>query len=85
MRRILACLDVRDGRVVKGVRFAGHRDIGDVVALARRHRDAGADELVLYDIAASPRGARSRPPGASRLQRDLAGEKRRDAAWLRIA
>ena len=55
-RRVIPCLDVRDGRVVKGVRFDGHRDVGDVVALARRHRDAGADELVFYDITASPEG-----------------------------
>ena len=71
MRRILACLDVRDGRVVKGVRFAGHRDIGDVVALARRHRDAGADELVLYDIAASPRGTCADPAWVARVARAI--------------
>lgn len=55
-RRIIPCLDVRDGRVVKGVRFRDHVDMGDIVGLARRYRDAGADELVFYDIAASPRG-----------------------------
>ena len=55
-RRIIACLDVRDGRVVKGVRFRDHVDAGDIVALACRHRDAGADELVFYDITASPQG-----------------------------
>ena len=68
-RRIIACLDVRDGRVVKGVRFAGHRDMGDVVALARRHRDAGADELVFYDIAASPRGTCADPAWVARVAR----------------
>ncbi len=52
--RIIPCLDVRDGRVVKGVRFRNHRDMGDIVALAERYRDAGADELVFYDITASP-------------------------------
>ncbi len=52
--RIIPCLDVRDGRVVKGVRFRDHRDAGDILELARRYRDAGADELVLYDITASP-------------------------------
>jgi imidazole glycerol-phosphate synthase subunit HisF len=52
--RIIPCLDVRDGRVVKGVRFRDHRDMGDIVALAERYRDAGADELVFYDITASP-------------------------------
>ena len=45
-RRIIPCLDVKDGRVVKGVRFEGHADIGDAVALAQRYRDEGADELV---------------------------------------
>lgn len=52
-RRIIACLDVRDGRVVKGVRFEGHVDAGDPLALAQRYRDEGADEIVIYDITAS--------------------------------
>jgi cyclase len=55
-RRIIPCLDVKDGRVVKGVRFEGHADMGDAAELAARYRDAGADELVFYDIAASPEG-----------------------------
>ncbi len=55
-RRIVPCLDVRDGRVVKGVRFRDHVDMGDIVELALRYRDQGADELVFYDIAASPQG-----------------------------
>ncbi len=55
-RRIIPCLDVKDGRVVKGVRFQGHTDIGDAAELAARYRDEGADELVFYDIAASPEG-----------------------------
>jgi imidazole glycerol-phosphate synthase subunit HisF len=54
--RIIPCLDVRDGRVVKGVRFRDHVDMGDIVELAERYRDAGADELVFYDIGASPDG-----------------------------
>lgn len=57
-RRIVPCLDVRDGRVVKGVRFRDHIDVGDSVELAVRYRDEGADELVFYDIAASPQGRR---------------------------
>ncbi len=52
-KRIIACLDVRDGRVVKGVRFAGHVDLGDPGELATRYRDDGADEVVIYDITAS--------------------------------
>ncbi len=55
-RRIIPCLDVRDGRVVKGVRFRDHVDMGDIVELAARYRDEGADELVFYDIGASPDG-----------------------------
>lgn len=55
-RRIIPCLDVADGRVVKGVRFRDHDDVGDIVELAMRYRDAGADELVFYDITASPQG-----------------------------
>ncbi|MDN5873945.1 MAG: imidazole glycerol phosphate synthase subunit HisF [Sinobacteraceae bacterium] len=55
-RRIIACLDVRAGRVVKGLRFRDHRDAGDIVELALRYRDEGVDELVFYDITASPEG-----------------------------
>jgi imidazole glycerol-phosphate synthase subunit HisF len=47
---------VRDGRVVKGVRFRDHRDMGGILELAGRYRDEGADELVFYDISASPAG-----------------------------
>jgi cyclase len=47
---------VRDGRVVKGVRFRDHRIVGDIMELAARYRDEGADELVFYDISASPEG-----------------------------
>ncbi|WGM46005.1 Imidazole glycerol phosphate synthase subunit HisF [Brevundimonas sp. NIBR10] len=55
-RRIIPCLDVKDGRVVKGVKFEGHIDMGDAAELAARYRDEGADELVFYDITASPEG-----------------------------
>ena len=55
-RRIIPCLDVRDGRVVKGVQFRDHEDLGDILALAQRYRDDGADELVFYDITASSDG-----------------------------
>ncbi len=55
-RRIIPCLDVREGRVVKGVRFRDHVDMGDIAELALRYRDQGADELVFYDIGASPEG-----------------------------
>lgn len=55
-RRIIPCLDVKDGRVVKGVQFRDHRDAGDIVEQAMRYRDEGADELVFYDISASAEG-----------------------------
>ena len=55
-RRLIPCLDVRDGQVVKGVRFRDHRVVGDILELAQRYRDEGADELVFYDITASPEG-----------------------------
>src|SRR3546814_9566375 len=49
-------LDGRDGQVVKGVRFRDHVVMGEIVDLALRYRDEGADELVFYDITASPEG-----------------------------
>ena len=52
-RRIIPCLDVRDGKVVKGVKFRNHEIVGDIVPLAQRYADEGADELVFYDITAS--------------------------------
>lgn len=52
-RRIIPCLDVRDGQVVKGVKFRNHEIIGDIVPLAKRYAEVGADELVFYDITAS--------------------------------
>ncbi len=55
-RRVIPCLDVKDGRVVKGVQFRDHRDAGDIVEQAMRYRDEGADELVFYDITASAEG-----------------------------
>jgi len=55
-RRIIPCLDVKDGKVIKGVQFRNHRIIGDIIELAGRYRDEGADELVFYDITASPEG-----------------------------
>ncbi len=57
-KRIIPCLDVRDGRVVKGVNFAGLRDVDSPVELARYYSENGADELVFYDITASAEGRR---------------------------
>jgi cyclase len=55
-KRIIPCLDVKDGRVVKGVHFVGLRDAGDPVEQARLYDAAGADELVFLDISATPEG-----------------------------
>jgi cyclase len=52
-KRIIPCLDVRGGKVTKGVRFLGNLDVGDPVAMARYYYEQGADELVFYDITAS--------------------------------
>ena len=57
-KRLIACLDVAGGRVVKGVRFEQLRDVGDAVELAERYSDVGADELVFLDIAATIEGRR---------------------------
>ena len=55
-KRIIPCLDIRHGRVVKGVNFEGIQDVDDPVALARFYNESGADELVFYDITASVEG-----------------------------
>ena len=55
-KRIIPCLDVRDGRVVKGVNFEGLREVDSPVDLARHYSECGADELVFYDITASSDG-----------------------------
>ena len=91
-RRIIPCLDVRDGRVVKGVRFRNHEDVGDIVELAQRYRDAGADELVFYDITASTEDREVSPDWVSRVSSLLdipfcvaGGIKSVDAAAARLA
>ncbi|EMB5527299.1 imidazole glycerol phosphate synthase subunit HisF [Campylobacter coli] len=57
-KRIIACLDVKDGRVVKGTQFKNHKDMGDIIELARYYSQNGIDELVFYDITASARKER---------------------------
>ncbi|MCG6948219.1 MAG: imidazole glycerol phosphate synthase subunit HisF [Acidobacteria bacterium] len=56
MRRVIPCLDVHAGRVVKGIQFQALRDAGDPVELAEMYADQGADELVLLDVSATPEG-----------------------------
>jgi cyclase len=65
-RRLIPCLDIRDGQVTKGVKFQGNVDLGDPVPLAARYDAEGADEIVIYDITAS---VENRPPDASTIQR----------------
>jgi len=55
-QRVIPCLDIDDGRVVKGVRFQGLRDAGDPVESARAYADQGGDEIVLLDVSATPEG-----------------------------
>lgn len=59
LKRIIPCLDMKDGRVVKGIKFVDLQDFGDPVALAYRYQQQGADEVVLLDISASPEGKRT--------------------------
>ena len=64
-RRVIPCLDVADGRVVKGTRFVDLVDEGDPPELAERYAAEGADELVFLDITAAPRAARRRSSTSS--------------------
>lgn len=70
-KRIIPCLDVKDGRVVKGVRFRNHEDVGDIVVLASRYAAEGADELVFYDITASPEARSVEPEWVKRVAREI--------------
>ena len=70
-RRLIPCLDVADGVVVKGVQFRNHRVVGDIVDLARRYAEEGADELVFYDITASPEQRRVDTRWVERVAREL--------------
>jgi len=69
--RVIPCLDTRDGRVVKGVRFQELRDAGDPVALARTYEETGADELVLLDVSATPEGRGNALETVRRVRRVL--------------
>jgi len=69
-KRIIPCLDIRNGRVVKGVNFEGVRDVADPVEMAKFYNDTGADELVFYDITASFEGRKL----FSDLLRDVASQ-----------
>jgi imidazole glycerol-phosphate synthase subunit HisF len=70
-KRIIACLDVRDGQVVKGVNFEGLRSAGDPAALARRYNTEGIDELVILDITATIEARRALADTIARVAREL--------------
>ncbi|MDI1337111.1 MAG: imidazole glycerol phosphate synthase subunit HisF [Lacunisphaera sp.] len=70
-RRIIPCLDVRDGQVVKGRQFRDHEVVGDIIELAQCYRDEGADELVFYDITASSDGRTVSTEWVTRVARVL--------------
>lgn len=91
-RRIIPCLDVRADRVVKGVQFRNHEDVGDIIDLAMRYRDEGADELVFYDITASVDDRTVSPDWVGRVSRAIdipfcvaGGIKTVEAAGARLA
>lgn len=69
--RIIPCLDVRDGRVVKGVKFQGLRDAGDPRELAARYEEQGADELVLLDVSATKEGRAANIETIKEVRREL--------------
>src|SRR6185437_7886435 len=71
LRRLIACLDVRAGRVVKGVQFQQLRDCGDPAELARAHAESGADEIFLLDITATAEARSTRLDTVRRVAREL--------------
>ncbi len=70
-KRIIPCLDIKDGRVVKGVNFLGLRDAGDPVEVAKRYSDEGADEVVFLDITATHEGRATVADLAARVAEQL--------------
>jgi len=70
-KRIIACLDVRDGKVVKGVNFAGLRDAGDPAALAKRYNVEGIDEIVILDVTATLESRQARAQTIAAVAREI--------------
>lgn len=70
-KRIIACLDVRDGKVVKGVNFEGLRDAGDPAALARRYNVEGIDEIVILDVTATLESRQARANTIAAVAREI--------------
>jgi len=87
-RRVIPCLDVSHGRVVKGVRFQGLRDAGDPAERARLYEEQGADEIVILDVSATPEGRGHQLETVARVREVLAipltvggGVRSEDDAW----
>ena len=78
--RVIPCLDVDDGRVVKGVQFQGLRDAGDPVQLAAAYQEQGADELVILDVSATPEGRANAAETVAAVREVLAAPRYREAA-----
>ena len=78
LRRVIPCLDVKDGRVVKGVRFVDLTDEGDPPTLAKRYAEAGADEICFLDITAAPEGRGRHDQPAPRLAAAARPRRRAD-------
>jgi imidazole glycerol-phosphate synthase subunit HisF len=70
-KRIIACLDVRDGKVVKGINFEGLRDAGDPATLARRYNGDGIDEIVILDVTATVEGRQARAQTIAAVAREI--------------
>ena len=70
-KRIIACLDVRDGKVVKGINFEGLRDAGDPATLARRYNTDGIDEIVILDVTATVEGRQARANTIAAVAREI--------------
>lgn len=70
-KRIIPCLDIRDGQTVKGINFVGLRNVGDPVELGRKYADEGADELVYLDISATVEGRKTFAELVARIAREI--------------
>ena len=70
-KRIIPCLDIKDGQTVKGINFTGLRNVGDPVELGRRYADEGADELVYLDISATVEGRKTFAELVARIAREI--------------
>ena len=70
-KRIIPCLDVKGGKVVKGIQFVGLKEVGDPIELAKRYYEQGADELVFLDIAATQEGRDTMLSMVERVAREI--------------